>query len=496
MTGTFFWQLVGIVGDAFKLNGPPEDDTEPGVANDDQASGSFPALTEQQSSSRTAASDSQHSRYTLIPDDTQAAVAATSLKPDHEDVVMGDLQSSHTPPLTAPYLQVFSHPGREGAEGSAMSLTDTLIWQLNTVFRCENKIARLLAELKKREAQQAELETMLDDLHRQRNQVPDGEDPTEQVQMLEYAQDLAGDLESERNELLHDLQHTEHEMNSPKADMYRDLKEVMGRYNLLEDISGRSDSGHVPWNQVFRQQQQQNAPAAQPPTPTTSEAARYAQEDAREEARDFKTKKEIDLQDARAKIDNWTHHYDDKYGQYRAMVDEGTTDLAKTEFDIILLGHQREATRDLVEAEQEYDAALQQARALGVVFWDPDQESQFPDNADDGYRISMEHDMVQHVDRVRIERWMAEKEDRLNHSTDCDDWEAKSIDICDSISLVAEGKDRSRINRWQATCDEQRAEQESPEPPLETRAVGVYDCVHKCTRSKYTTHSGSSSCTI
>jgi len=59
--------------------------------------------------------------------------------------------------------------------------------------------------------------------------------------------------------------------------------------------------------------------------------------------------------------------------------------------------------------------------------------------------------MVNHVDREWIRRWMTDEADTPAGS--CDDWDAKAIDMCDSISVVVEGKQRKRLDRWRAACE-------------------------------------------
>ena len=37
-------------------------------------------------------------------------------------------------------------------------------------------------------------------------------------------------------------------------------------------------------------------------------------------------------------------------------------------------------------------------------------------------------------------------------STSCDDWDARTVTLHDSVSVIATGKDRSRIDRWKRLC--------------------------------------------
>jgi hypothetical protein len=444
MHGKVFKQLMAMaMGRRPEVERPRADDTESGNAADVESSERLLAPNPNLDNNERMSRDTTTS---------ENAPATVPIEQSTADEPMEDIQPAPKPPLTARYLDIFPHTSKDDSPGSAMSLTRTLIWQLNTVFRCENKLQKYASQLSTLDAQLTELDGMLEELHTQVSQIPSYEDATEQIEALDSAKDFFADLENQRNVLVQKIQATEMEMRDPKADMYRDLKEVLSNNNLLEDISGNSDSGHVPWNQAPVQTQD-------PPvkyTPTPSEAQQYALEDAQHDIRELKMQKEIKLQDARAKIETWGDHYDKEYREYKHLLDSGATSATKTEFDVVLLSAQREATRALITAEQEFEAAIQQARNLGVIFHDEDQESQFPDHADDGYRLSLENELVGGVDRGRIEKWMAEKEDKANYSTDCDDWDSRTVELFDSVSVVAEGKDRARIERWRALCEECR----------------------------------------
>jgi hypothetical protein len=317
------------------------------------------------------------------------------------------------------------------------------------VFHCDSKLAQYSRKIKEIKLQQQELDGMIAEVHDQLESLVDNQDPAPQLESLHEANEIKDHLQGQLDSWTRKISATQKEAEMPRSMMYQELKEVLAGHNLLEETPEESEP---------TKHEQPTTPPAKPKTPTASEAEQYAAEDAREEVGEIKTKMEIKLQDAHEKLANWENFYDKEYKEYCALVEEGTADATKTEFDVILFGQQREATRELIEAEEDFETAKQNCRRLGVVFMDPDQESRSPDDADDGYRVSMEVEMVQHVDRSRIERWMADKEDRPNHSTECDDWDSKTVDLCDSVSVVAEGKEKARINRWQAVCEERRVE--------------------------------------
>lgn len=64
-------------------------------------------------------------------------------------------QSANPPPVNARYMKIFTYPGH-GQLNSGLALTDTLIWQLNTIYQSDDKIegyAKRIAALAEREAE-------------------------------------------------------------------------------------------------------------------------------------------------------------------------------------------------------------------------------------------------------------------------------------------------------------------------------------------------------
>lgn len=72
---------------------------------------------------------------------------------------------SNRPPLTARYLEVVTFQGGDGEVGSALTLTDTLIWQMNKTFRGEFKIAKCRERISAIESRQSELDKKVQDLN-------------------------------------------------------------------------------------------------------------------------------------------------------------------------------------------------------------------------------------------------------------------------------------------------------------------------------------------
>ena len=161
------------------------------------------------------------------------------------------------------------------------------------------------------------------------------------------------------------------------------------------------------------------------------------------------------------KFDTRRQTYDNEWHEYRQAVEDGTCSLSQSEFDRIDLFNVRHQTSLLINAEAAHEQAKAQARALGILGNDLDQESDFIDQEDDGgYLESLDAELLAGVDRDYIEGWCTEidghedQETLQRQFTDAwDEWDAKTVDISDSISLVDRGRNRKRIDRWRESCE-------------------------------------------
>lgn len=120
------------------------------------------------------------------------------------------------------------------------------------------------------------------------------------------------------------------------------------------------------------------------------------------------------------------------------MLSEGVVDATKTDIDLDMVRQGQAAIQDLIWAEKELDEIVEYARILRLEFEDFDQESGFFTQVEDGHIESMDPEQVPHVDRKRIEKWMGEEDEKLEDPVEeMDDWECKTVDVNDSVSIVA-----------------------------------------------------------
>ena len=149
--------------------------------------------------------------------------------------------------------------------------------------------------------------------------------------------------------------------------------------------------------------------------------------------------------------------------------------ITQTDIDLKCLRKKQKATRKVIEAEEAYDRAEQDAEALGLgdILADPDACYWGEIHNEFAPRTPKSSSMFP-VDGPRIETWMASIPDsavvgpqrlEVAESTKVDEWEAKPVEVFDSISVVAHDMYRKKIDKWQELSGHLRqAEAEGPLP--------------------------------
>ena len=130
----------------------------------------------------------------------------------------------------------------------------------------------------------------------------------------------------------------------------------------------------------------------------------------------------------------------------------------QTDDDLDILQKTQHATRLLIQAEEAYDRAEQHAVdvGLGDIVADPQAcyygeiYNEFPRRVE--YVLAMSP-----ADRARVEEWMASVPDPAGVEAqgmegdglvEVDDWDARSVEVFDSVSLFATDVYRKKIDKW------------------------------------------------
>ena len=360
-------------------------------------------------------------------------------------------------PLTAKYSELFTFVGKDNEVGTGVSLTEVMVWQFNAVFQSEQKTADYISRINTIAGRRADIEKDIAEINSQLEDLPEGYETfpallqgvIQDRQELEALTQAKDELDLEIQGLEGAIAQVQEDIQYVQKQLFLDWKETLAEGGLLEPYVAQ-DETEARESQIAEDLREELQPQ---PSPTPSQVERYAIEDAREAALNAITQKTIHLQDAQQRFDNLPELYHKEHDLYIAAHQEGTVTISKSEFDRTMLLDSREATKLLIQAEEELEQAREYARELGLTLSSYDQESCFVDYPDDGYRESLENQWIAHVDRGQIERWMA-LEDEKPEEIECDEWDSKTVEIWDSVSAIADTpKGRKRIARWRSMCE-------------------------------------------
>lgn len=149
----------------------------------------------------------------------------------------------------------------------------------------------------------------------------------------------------------------------------------------------------------------------------------------------------------------------------------------RTDDDLRSFQEKREITRRVIEAEEAYDRAQQQAEELGLGDILADPEAFYWGEKCNDFSSCLEPGTpIFPADQSRIEAWMASVPDPImvgsqrqgnDESVEVDDWEANSIELFDSISYVARDGFRKKIDKWRELSVRWReGDAEGPSPGI------------------------------
>lgn len=132
----------------------------------------------------------------------------------------------------------------------------------------------------------------------------------------------------------------------------------------------------------------------------------------------------------------------------------------QTDADLQTLQKTQDATRKVVEAEEGYDRAEARAETLGLGDILADPHACYYGEIYNDFEERVEKSMaMSSANRARVEAWMAAVPDVAvvggslppvrDGAVEVDEWDAKSVEVFESVSLVACDVYRKKIDRWQ-----------------------------------------------
>ena len=174
-----------------------------------------------------------------------------------------------------------------------------------------------------------------------------------------------------------------------------------------------------------------------------------------------------ELLNMQTRFDDRHADYKRELANYHELITMGDIYYTRTDFDLLGIQHIQGLTAGLIAAGEKYKTAKIQAKDLGLAPIDPNQSSDFADRADDGYLESQEASAIFNFDYDLVKTWwygivhaqtaiLASAE--ATELADVDEWDAKTIGLEDSASMVDVDRYCSKIKLWEKHCSDLREE--------------------------------------
>ena len=243
------------------------------------------------------------------------------------------------------------------------------------------------------------------------------------------------------------------EMNTrfAREELESEIRTLLLPLGILEESNAHSEMSQDDFADAVDENHKTESDTVEDAADPPEVDERNAEEEAKAEAAQiYKDAKRL-LQSVQLKYDIQLGFLTDDLEMYAQAVEEETCDIPQTEFDLEQLMRIQETTRELIEAEQAYSEVGWQVMDMGAIEFTPSQTSRFVDQPEDGEGLQEEADRaLKATDVSRIERWKDQLDDAK--STDSDEvdeaWDVRTIDLGESCSVVADGREGVRIARW------------------------------------------------
>ncbi|KAL2044837.1 hypothetical protein N7G274_002612 [Stereocaulon virgatum] len=158
-----------------------------------------------------------------------------------------------------------------------------------------------------------------------------------------------------------------------------------------------------------------------------------------------------------AQFDDQQRHYEDNLAEYKRGVSDGDLTFSRSEFDRQMVVYSRDLTGALIDAEAAFENARDEARALhatdstaGLSYYGSHCETSFSPPAEHFTSYSHMHDWS----FVRAWRSNVEAGGGSVQAADVDEWDARTVEISDSLSAIDNERYVRQIVLWQAHCNE------------------------------------------
>lgn len=301
-------------------------------------------------------------------------------------------------------------------------------------------------------------------------------------QQLEILELLHGDVQSRQRSIHMNLETQAEELRNIQAATIASIEEAFVCARLIEENNGDSipkpEELDLETEYAAYCERLKNAPdntdmvPAAPPLDTGTDydddvPVLTEQEQAHQDIINALWASKETLDQARRDFDEREILRAQEYQANAAAFDRGepTTDDSPEAFDVRWVKRYGELTRALIDAEAAYADVKRTAFEAEIPLPFADNETVFEGMTADGvgYTVSKEQELVDSVPSPAVRQWLSRVPEDISVGSPADqpeseagEWEAEEVGISDSVSLVAEGKERARIDRWRKACDAEK----------------------------------------
>lgn len=162
------------------------------------------------------------------------------------------------------------------------------------------------------------------------------------------------------------------------------------------------------------------------------------------------------LNTVQADFDDQRNNYQDNLAMFQQKAEAGASKMSRSDFDRRSIQYGQRLTRALIDAEEAFEQARERAQDLGAIgstygeesYYGAEYEESWPENKIADYNASYDWGFVKDwMDNVPDSTSQADIE-----SVEIDEWDAKEVDVNDSISMIDCEDYRQEIDRYQRQC--------------------------------------------
>ena len=299
-----------------------------------------------------------------------------------------------------------------------------------------------------------------------------------------------------KDELENERAKVESQVDLSRSHTKRVLETAMREANLLapekplpailahhEDSEPLGSENHVVENETEASELMMptDTPLA-PVAPEYSQLPISSEDIERQEAWDYFVQREQALDNVQAKFDNQKQNYHNNLTKYLQDFETGDTTMTRSAFDRRSVRYGQQLTRALINIEEEFEDARDQALALNALPSDYGHEFYYGAVYEESWPADKIADYLASEDWTFVESWLDGIPDFSSSSSsssspfemeddavEIDEWEAEEVEVNDSVSVMDFEDYRRDIDRYRRMC----AGLEDPCP--EVRWLGQMD---------------------